>query len=175
MKGHWRFCLAWSGWRGECSEVRGEQAGPQSPSLRGAARRSNPDFLAPHDGLLRCARNDGGPRAVPISICKRSFTISRLDLPEASYRIFSTLKTEGAGNAGCTLHPRSRMQSWIEAWLPEAARTRAPLCFVARFRTILTMRLRVARPNIAVKHERNTPGDLQNFRPLPEQVPEACG
>ena len=41
---------------------------------------------------------------------RHGFTLSRPDLPEACYRISLTLQREGAGNAGCTLHPRSRVQ-----------------------------------------------------------------
>jgi len=66
---------------------RGAGQVQQSSPLRGAKRRSNPDFPAPHDGLLRRARNDGISIAHPISINKHDFTISRPDLPEACYRI----------------------------------------------------------------------------------------
>jgi hypothetical protein len=40
---------------------------------------------------------------------RHGFTISRRDLPEACQLFSSTLQTEGAGNTGCTLHPRSRV------------------------------------------------------------------
>ena len=83
---------------------RGAGQVQQSPSLRGAKRRSNPDFLAAHDGLLRCARNDGSSIAHPISINKHDFTISRPDLPEACHRISlpSSRRVQGMPGARCT-------------------------------------------------------------------------
>jgi hypothetical protein len=42
---------------------------------------------------------------------KHGLAISRRDLPEVCQSFSSTLQTEGAGNTGCTLHPRSREQS----------------------------------------------------------------
>src|SRR5882757_3424192 len=75
-----------------------------APSLREAKRTKQ--SIAPRircDGLLRFARNDGvwhlrkNPRSRDM-ICP-SFAIS-----------FHPLETEGAGNAGYMLHPRSRAQ-----------------------------------------------------------------
>ena len=76
----------------------------QASSLRGAKRRSNPDFLAPHDGLLRCTRNDGGLRCHSNLNRKHGFTISRPDLPEACYRISlpSKQRAQGMPGARCT-------------------------------------------------------------------------
>ena len=45
-------------------------------------------------------RNDGG----------YDFAISRHDLPELYQKLHALLDSEGAGNAGCALHPRSREQ-----------------------------------------------------------------
>src|SRR5258707_15826268 len=42
---------------------------------------------------------------------RRGFTISRHDLSEACKNRFAALKSEGAGNAGCALHRRSRVQN----------------------------------------------------------------
>ena len=83
---------------------RGAGQVQQSSPLRGAKRRSNPDFLAAHDGLLRCARIDGSSIAHPISINKHDFTISRPDLPEACYRISlpSSRRVQGMPGARCT-------------------------------------------------------------------------
>src|SRR6266566_2123944 len=39
-----------------------------------------------------------------------TFVFTRRDAPEF-YKIDPSLKTEGAGNAGCALHPRSRVQN----------------------------------------------------------------
>jgi hypothetical protein len=94
----WR-CLAWSGWGGRS----GGSSGAAPNGHRHCEERSDEAIhLAAQrkNGLLRSAHNDGG----------HTFTISRLDLPEACSRISLTLQSEGAGNAGCTLHPRSRVQ-----------------------------------------------------------------
>src|SRR6476646_3389631 len=63
-----------------------------SASLR--AQRSNPWLDAAIDGLLRCARNDGG----------YGFAFSRRDPPEVCMNLSPPSKSEGAGNAGCLLH-----------------------------------------------------------------------
>src|SRR5437588_3001835 len=39
-----------------------------------------------------------------------SFAVSRRIAPEVCMNFFPPSKTEGAGNAGCLLHPRSRVQ-----------------------------------------------------------------
>jgi hypothetical protein len=41
--------------------------------------------------------------------CRHTFAISRRDSPEFCQKLL-TLRSEGAGNTGCTLHPRSRVQ-----------------------------------------------------------------
>src|SRR6478609_232324 len=41
---------------------------------------------------------------------RRTFAFSRRDAPEVCQKFPYPLKTEGAGNAGCALHPRSRAQ-----------------------------------------------------------------
>src|SRR6266545_6096871 len=41
---------------------------------------------------------------------KHSFAFSRHDLPEVCKLVLLLSKREGAGNAGCALHPRSRVQ-----------------------------------------------------------------
>src|SRR6266850_1966823 len=69
-----------------------------SASLR--AQRSNPSFGARGDnGLLRCARNDGG----------YSFAFSRRIAPEVCIFVCPPLELEGAGKTGCAPHPRSRV------------------------------------------------------------------
>ena len=96
-------CVEWLA-RGLFGGKRGAGQVQQSSPLRGAKRRSNPDFLAAHDGLLRCARNDGSSIAHPISINKHDFTISRPDLPEACHRISlpSSRRVQGMPGARCT-------------------------------------------------------------------------
>ena len=44
-----------------------------------------------------------------VAASKHDFAFSRRDLPEVCMTL-SLERTEGAGNAGCTLHPRSRVQ-----------------------------------------------------------------
>jgi hypothetical protein len=77
-------CVEWLGWA------------VLAPSLRGAlaTKQSIFRFLVLRDGLLRFARNDG----------KHAFTISRLDLPEACYRISlrSSQRAQGMPGARCT-------------------------------------------------------------------------
>ena len=78
-------------------------AGLTFSSLRGAKRRSNPSIPARRGGLLRFARNDGER--------------THLHLPAARFaRAWPTVspKQEGAGNAGCLLHPRSRVQDALK-------------------------------------------------------------
>ena len=42
---------------------------------------------------------------------QHSFAFSRRDPPEVCPKTFTPKKSEGAGNAGCALHPRSRVQN----------------------------------------------------------------
>ena len=70
-------------------------------SLR--AQRNNPCLNTPRYGLLRCARNDGG----------YSLAFSRPTAPEVCMNLSPPSKTEGAENAGCTLHPRSRVHDVV--------------------------------------------------------------
>ena len=69
-----------------------------TPSLR--AQRSNPCLNKRIDGLLRYARN---------YVDRHVLAFSRRDTPEVCSKL-PALQTEGAGNAGCALHPRSREQ-----------------------------------------------------------------
>jgi hypothetical protein len=43
--------------------------------------------------------------------CKHAFAISRHHLPEVWLETSGPLEIEGAGKTGCTLHPRSRVQT----------------------------------------------------------------
>ena len=82
--------------------MRGIQyAAVLSTSLR--AKQAIHLFAVPRHGLLRFARNDGDSTEC-------TFAFSRRMCPRFA-RKSSPSKTEGAGNAGCTLHPRSRVQS----------------------------------------------------------------
>jgi hypothetical protein len=58
-------------------------------------------FFVLQDGLLRFARNDAVKS-------RYTFAVSRRDASELLHEPPST--REGAGNAGCALHPRSRVQ-----------------------------------------------------------------
>src|SRR6266478_1108135 len=79
-----------------------------TPSLR--AERSNPCLSKRIDGLLRSARNDG---------VRSSFNFQTADARPPSRGMICpsfagnglSLQKEGAGNAGCALHPRSRVQN----------------------------------------------------------------
>src|SRR5882757_4901510 len=44
---------------------------------------------------------------------RHAFAVSRHDAPEVCKYFRDLSKSEGAGNAGCALHPRSRAQ-WVE-------------------------------------------------------------
>ena len=57
-------------------------------------------FFVWRHGLLRFARNDG----------RYDFAFSRHGVPEVCWKLFAPFKTEGAGNAGCALHPRSHVR-----------------------------------------------------------------
>src|SRR5260370_41907823 len=46
-----------------------------------------------------------------VFIRKHSFAVSPHDLREGFGKHPARLKSEGVGNAGCTLHPRSRVQT----------------------------------------------------------------
>ena len=59
-------------------------------------------FLARRDGLLRFARNDVKS--------KYASAISRRDAPEFFMKSIRPEKSEGAGNAGCPMHPQPRVQ-----------------------------------------------------------------
>jgi hypothetical protein len=54
-------------------------------------------------------RSQGRRKRVQVSKQHR-FAFSRHDAPELCWS-FRALKSEGAGNAGCALHPRSRVQN----------------------------------------------------------------
>jgi hypothetical protein len=54
----------------------------------------------------RCARND-------VACTEYNSAIPRRDAPEV-FKSHSPRKKEGAGNAGCALHPRSRVQKSVE-------------------------------------------------------------
>src|SRR5436305_10060372 len=74
------------------------------PSLRGAKRRSNPPILVWRYGLLRFARNDVGTYRLVLAARFRPRHAN--SLPPS--------KIEGAGNAGCALHPRSRVLKCVK-------------------------------------------------------------
>jgi hypothetical protein len=114
-----------------------------STSLR--AQRGNPRLRTPRYGLLRFARNDEGtsyprrrvsstlrpivsitaasgildrpPSRTMTGECVSAF--SRRIAPEVCMNFCPSPDNEGAGNAGCLLHPRSRVQR------AEGKRTRA--------------------------------------------------
>ncbi len=71
------------------------------PSLR--AQRSNPSLSKWRHGLLRFARNDDAQ-------IQNTPPHSRGPIARVLPNRFPP-KTEGAGNAGCALHPRSRVQN----------------------------------------------------------------
>jgi hypothetical protein len=85
-----------------------KQSAP-STSLR--AQRSNPFHSGAdgRDGLLRCARNDVDTFLDSNLNSRCASAFSRHDPPEVCLSL--SLKHEGAGNAGCALHPRSRVQN----------------------------------------------------------------
>ncbi|SIO42225.1 hypothetical protein SAMN05443247_05156 [Bradyrhizobium erythrophlei] len=82
------------------------------PSLRANGSRE----CAPDDRLreaihLAAQRKNGLLRRfAPHNDGEHNFAFSRRDVPE-SCKSFRPKKTEGAGNAGCLLHPRSRVQN----------------------------------------------------------------
>ena len=89
------------------------------PSLRGAQRRSNPASNQAHDGLLRGACHRARIRATRwLAMTRRKFDsnvkqqihVHILAAGDARGLRIVSLKLEGAGNAGCALHPRSRVQ-----------------------------------------------------------------
>ena len=59
--------------------------------------------------MLRCARNDAVGVVIQTSTSRCTSAFSRHDLPEACISLSPS--NEGAGNAGCALHPRSRVQT----------------------------------------------------------------
>jgi hypothetical protein len=50
-----------------------------------------------------------------LRIRKHAFAISRLDMPEVCQKFPYPPKTEGAGNAGCALHPQPRVRKKAHA------------------------------------------------------------
>src|SRR6266702_216005 len=62
--------------------------------------------------IVRRSLSSGGHSADPLADDDTGyvFAISPRIAPEACYRNSSPSSTEGAGNAGCALHPRSRAQ-----------------------------------------------------------------
>jgi len=70
------------------------------PSLR--AQQSNPSRSKEERGLFRCARNDDllNMHIIPATRFARGLAVSS-----------RPLRKEGAGKAGCALHPRSRVQN----------------------------------------------------------------
>jgi hypothetical protein len=87
------------------------------PSLRGAKRRSNPFFL------LRSKLDCFASLAMT---WKHAFSISRRVSPELCYLVVPLCEKEGAGNAGCALHPRSRVQK-LHIWRTRAYRAAGTL------------------------------------------------
>ena len=82
-----------------------------SPSLRGALATKQSILALRRDGLLRFARNDEKTHLLDLAA-----HYARA-LPVTS----RPLQTEGAGNAGCALHPRSRVR-WGRRWCTRAYR-----------------------------------------------------
>ena len=68
-----------------------------------ARRRASADRSAP--------RNDGVGVLIQISNNKHGFAFSRRDAPELCVDCHPLKEQEGAGKAGCALHPRSRVQT----------------------------------------------------------------
>jgi hypothetical protein len=60
--------------------------------------------------LTRPLALDGDLTFQTAAVRRHGFSISRRDLPEVCQLFALPSKTEGAGNTGCTLHPRSREQ-----------------------------------------------------------------
>ncbi len=98
MRGHGVVPIRFSNSRGRHCEERSERSNPFFLSAaRWIASRSLSSGARSRDPL---ARNDDP---------KRGSTIPRRDAPEL-HRNHSPQQEEGAGNAGCALHPRSRVQ-----------------------------------------------------------------
>ena len=83
-----------------------------SPSTSLRAKRSNPfhSGTGAKGGLLRrfASRNDVDGISIRMSNSGYTSAFSRREAPEVCVSL--SLKQEGAGNAGCALHPRSRVQ-----------------------------------------------------------------
>src|SRR5258708_6959075 len=103
----------YSVWRDGCRSLPGfrfyhrrlwSTGSPEHPKLSLRAERSNPSCSKESlDCFVASApRNDGKS--------KHSFPLSRRDAPEVCKSFSHLSKREGAGNAGCALHPRSRVQ-----------------------------------------------------------------
>jgi hypothetical protein len=75
--------------------------------IASAAKQSILPRTIGDNGLLRSARND-------VACTEYNSAISRRDAPEV-FKNQSRRNKEGAGNAGCALHPRSRVQKSVEA------------------------------------------------------------
>jgi hypothetical protein len=83
------------------ARLRGRRLQGVAPTCPRHCERSEAihSFFARRDGLRRCARNDGA---------KYESAFSRRHAPELLKNLPPS-KTEGAGKAGCALHPRSRV------------------------------------------------------------------
>jgi hypothetical protein len=85
----------------------------KEPSLR--AKRSNPSIgVRGANGLLPRSLSSGAHSRDPlarndVAITEHNSAISRRNPPEL-FQNHSPKEIEGAGNAGCLLHPRSRVQ-----------------------------------------------------------------
>jgi hypothetical protein len=78
---------------------RPTRSSERRPSLR--AKRSNPDFFRRQMDCFACARNDVRDRDTP--------SRSRGAMRPRFFKIFAPPRTEGAGKAGCPMHPRPRV------------------------------------------------------------------
>jgi hypothetical protein len=104
--------------RGRRGEVRGPPR--QQPKSSVVQRSAEQDPLPPSVTItvaaygsrigVRDARLSGTTSpSIRISNSRHTSAFSRREAPEACVSL--SLQREGAGNAGCTLHPRSRVQS----------------------------------------------------------------
>ncbi len=79
-----------------------------TPSLR--AKRSNPCLSKRIDGLLRFARNDVVRSSFNFQTADTRLPSRGMVCPSFAGTVRPLQRKEGAGNAGCALHPRSRVQ-----------------------------------------------------------------